>query len=139
MHAFPFKQVIFISFIIVLCGYFFTNCNDSLPKEAPISLFVKPDYKDILISVQPDTLHFSLNDSTYNEIKAVNMFVDHGKEFISLYDRRSETVMIYDFVSQQLVKEISLKKVFKKRNCSKDLCIQVNSIAFMLRIIQVYS
>lgn len=79
----------------------------------PSTYVYKAPVYDIAINTSPDTLHFYLGDDTFNDIKSINYFDYKGKSYIALYDRRSESVNIYDFHTQQRVKRILLKPTFK--------------------------
>ncbi|WP_207514021.1 DUF4221 family protein [Longitalea luteola] len=86
-------------------------------KEGDLNIPVKyenysPRYDLIQLHVANDTLHFKLDENTYNEIKSFNVFKHNEVEYISFYDRRSESVNIYNWDSKNLIKKVFLKECF---------------------------
>lgn len=80
---------------------------------------LKPDYSCIRL-VAKDTLHFHLEQDTYNKIKSFNYFISkNGTAHIAFYDRLSESVSIYDFATRKLIKKMSLEKIIKARRFYK--------------------
>lgn len=71
-----------------------------------------PQYDQIQLISTSDTINFPLNENTFNAIKSFNVFIDHGSEYISFYDRLSESINIYHFKTQRLIKKILLKHWF---------------------------
>lgn len=81
-------------------------CQESEIPERASMRYLTPSYEDVNLGVYTDTLHFLLNDTTFNNIKSMNRFNDHGVDYLSVYDERSESVNIFELASQQLVKKI---------------------------------
>lgn len=79
----------------------------------PIKKYTSPQYDLTQLVETQDTIHFILDDSTYNSIKSFNLFSANGDEYISFFDERSLSLNIYNFHSQKKTKTISLKKLFK--------------------------
>jgi len=80
---------------------------------------IAPSYENIKLTLQPDTLHFQLGAKIYNEIKSFNYFMNDGLAYISFYDRRSESIVIYNFHSRQLCKQLQLKRILKDKQFYK--------------------
>lgn len=108
-----------IRWLLTVCIIMNFNCQENTQPFHYTSQFITPIYTNVRLNTQPDTLHYPLGKNTYNEIKSFNYFIDHNTPFISFYDRRSESVVIYDFNSQQLVKKLQLKKIFKEKELFK--------------------
>lgn len=105
----------------LLCVFSILNCScqDNNRAESIKVITVKPAYSDIKL-ITRDTLHFPLGKDTYNRVKSFNYFTtSNGKEYISFYDRRSESVVIYDFKSRMPVNKLPLSKVVKGRKFYK--------------------
>jgi hypothetical protein len=77
--------------------------------------YLEPNYNLVQIRTGGDTISFPLDADTYNSIKSFNLFVEDSIEYISFYDRRSETINIYNFWTGTLKKKINLKECFKNR------------------------
>lgn len=106
---------------LLLCTYsmFIANCRDTSGPGASAFMSIKPSYSNIRLITQ-DTLQFRLDKDTYNDIKSFNYFItNNGAKYISFYDRRSESVTIYDFTSGTPVKKLQLKKIIKARQFYK--------------------
>lgn len=95
------------------------GCNDQSQPVPNTFVAIPPAYRNIHLIALADTLHFPLAPATYNEIKSFNYFIAHNKPYISFYDRRSESVNIYDFQSCEPVKMIRLKKKIKDKRFYK--------------------
>lgn len=91
----------------------FFNCGQTEKTPPSTYVYLPPQYDEVEIKISTDTLHFPLGDDTFNDIKSFNYFKYQEKQFIAFYDRRSETVNIYDFDRRQRVKQIALKPLFK--------------------------
>ena len=75
-------------------------------------IYIQPEYNDLKIMSSNDSLTFNLDSNTFKYIKSFNYFVSDGKEYISFYDKQSQSINIYDFYQQKQVKRVSLKSVF---------------------------
>jgi hypothetical protein len=107
---------VMVLLLFILIGL---NCKES-PKIVPSSYaFIRPAYGNIRLESIPDTLHFRLSKNTYNDIRAINYFEEKGNPYIAFYDRRSESVCIYNFSNQQRVKKIYLKEGLKDNKLYK--------------------
>src|ERR1044072_741686 len=95
------------------------SCRDNTDPIAVKGEYTPPAYTGINLAALQDTIHFALESKTFNKIKSFNYFNENNKSYISFYDRRSESVAIYDFTTRQLVSKIVLKKVFHKRGLFK--------------------
>lgn len=81
-------------------------CQESqVPENISLRSLV-PKYNNMGLTTFPDTLHFYLNDTTFSSIKSLNSFNDHGSDYLSVYDERSESVNIFDLASKKLIKKI---------------------------------
>lgn len=109
----------FAWFVLCICFVLNYSCQDgTLPVESEF-VDVKPAYSDIKLALK-DTVNFALGKDTYNRVKSFNYFTaKNGKEYISFYDRRSESVVIYDFVTHFQVGKMPLSKVIKGRRLFK--------------------
>lgn len=98
--------------LLIVLYLFVLGCRD-IPRTNIIPssyLFIQPEYTDIYLSQQKDSVDFDLDEDTYNQIRSINYFNKGNDEFISFYDARSQSVNIYNFDSKQLIKRIELKK-----------------------------
>lgn len=96
-----------------------TACQESDFPEIASMRYLAPKYDEVSLMPGSDTLHFPLNDTTYNDIKSMNSFNDHGVDYLSFYDERSESVNIFNLTSQQLVKKILPKKYLPDKRLYK--------------------
>lgn len=99
--------------------FFLYACKYEVITVDNIYHYRQPIYDQVSLVAKPDTLHFNLGENTYNQIKAFNLFRDKGINYISFYDRRSESINIYYLMDQRIYKSISLKKLFKNRQLYK--------------------
>ena len=126
MH--PIRQVQFIvkkmkstiaGLLLCICVFLNSSCHDNTRIIASKFMAIKPIYSNIQLTPM-DTLHFQLDEDAYNSIKSFNYFISkNGKQYISFYDRRSETVSIYDFNRQVLVKKLQLQDAIKTKRFYK--------------------
>lgn len=80
----------------------------------------EPSYSSISLLPTNDTLTIFPDSSTYVEgIKTFNYFKDQEREYLSFYDKQSQSVAIYQLSDQQLVNKIHLKTAFKGRQLFK--------------------
>lgn len=82
-------------------------------------VYTMPEYDKVQLKSTTDTVSFALNDYTYNDIRSFNMFNQEGIEYISFYDRRSESISIYHFKSRSLVKNLSIKTCLRDHDLYK--------------------
>lgn len=88
---------------------FFLSCKEDHRTVKSRFEYITPRYNGVQVIVTEDTLHFPLNEDTYNGLKSFNMFLQDSTAYISFHDRRSESVNIYNLNSKTLVKRILLK------------------------------
>lgn len=85
------------------------GCRDEhVPSEFR---YIQPEYSSIRLVATNDTIKFELDTGVYNEIKTFNYLLHKGEEYICFYDRRSQSLSIYSFLTRKLVKKIYLKKL----------------------------
>ena len=90
-----------------------TGCQNETETISNKFIDIKPSYSNIQL-VPKDTISFFLEKDAYNKIKSFNCFIGNdGKEYISFYDRLSESVTIYEFSTRVLIKKLQLKKIIK--------------------------
>lgn len=77
-----------------------------------------PEYT-VQMVVEKDTISYKFNDNMFNKIKSYNYFVQHNTDYISFYDRQSQSINFYDFLSCKSIKRILLKDCFKGRDLYK--------------------
>lgn len=88
----------------------FTGCQQSSAIIESTYKHFEPTYRNIQLIPQGDSLHFPLEENSYNYIGSFNYFTHKGKPFIAFYDRDAQSLNTYDFMSRQLVHKIPLKK-----------------------------
>src|SRR5688572_30594055 len=66
-------------------------CRDKVNAISAQYKFITPTYGIVQLKVTNDTVDFPLSERMYNDIKSFNTFVHNGDEFISFFDRRSQT------------------------------------------------
>lgn len=105
-------------------------CGERDIPESVTVHHLTPKYEGQSLILRLDTLHFYLNDSTFNNIKSMNNFIDHGIEYLCVYDERSESINFYDITSQQLVKKLLPKKHLQDTRLYKTsvYCLNFDSI-----------
>lgn len=104
-----------VYFVLAICF----GCNPSPGDSNVVYHYTKPDYNRMTVVASRDTLHFGLGETMYNDIKSFNVFRARGVEYISFYDRRSETINIYTLQKQDLYKRISIKKMIGNHSLYK--------------------
>ena len=110
-----------IKYLIIafLFSFFLEACQEEDTVIKNTYKYLKPDYNKIQVEGTTDTLHFLLNDSSYNDIESLNIFEDKGTEFISFFDQRSEALLIYRASGGEMVNRIPLKSILKKKSFYK--------------------
>lgn len=103
----PAWKKLYLFALIILIG-----CGENAPVVKNTYIPVPPRYDSVLLYNTNDTIHFALDADTYKEVRSFNLFSENGIDFISFYDRRSESINTYKFLDQELVQKISLKKAF---------------------------
>ena len=102
--------------ILFFCLVFYFGCgheSETLIEEEKIEYrYVKPEYGSIELRMATDSLNFYLDDTTYNNIKSFNTFSDKGIEYISFYDKNSQSVSIYELGSRERARRINLEDKF---------------------------
>jgi hypothetical protein len=95
------------------------SCTGETNTIPSVYKYIEPQYNDIKLAVTGDTIHFILNDHTFNAIRSFNVFSQNRHDYISFYDERSQTINIYDFQTRHLIKKIRLKKCLKTKSFYK--------------------
>lgn len=72
--------------------------------------YIKPEYDNIQLTLQDDSIEFVLDEDSYNQIRSINYFDQQGASYVSFYDARSKSINIYNFWSKKLEIRIDLKK-----------------------------
>lgn len=123
------KIVIGIVIFLVLIMSIIACQECGLPEIASMR-YQTPKYKGVILMFGSDTLHFPLNDTTYNDIKSLNSFNDDGKDYLSIYDKRSGSVNIFNLTSQKLVKRLLLERYLPDKRLYKTTvyCRNLDSI-----------
>lgn len=97
--------------LVLFCCLLIFSCRQHRSRTiASVYTYISPHYDLTQLQITSDTLHFLLNEDTYNAIKSFNVFSEDGVEYISFYDQRSASINIYHFTSQKMVTKILLKK-----------------------------
>jgi len=105
-----------LSIILVLDVYLGLGCNGERPADFH---YLPPEYSNVKLVLTADTIHFPLDDNTYNNIRSFNLFFDGGVEYVSFYDKQSLSVNIYDVASQTLKKKLLLQECLPGRPLEK--------------------
>lgn len=115
------KRIIYNATFVTLAFFYITclSCQQGNSSVDNIYKYIEPDYKQVQIYPTAEVLKFNLNDTTYNEIKSFNLFSRGAVDYISFYDRRSQSINMYDLKSQNLVKRILLKPLLGNRRLLK--------------------
>lgn len=113
-----FSRSVICVFVILLFCVQNTGCQGEGAVKSKY-VYMKPEYDLVKLISTGDTMHFSLTEDMYNVIKSFNVFEDNGREFISFYDQRSQSVNIFNLESKLLEKRIFLKDWFKKHRLYK--------------------
>lgn len=95
------------------------SCREpEIPERAYVH-YLTPNYKGVNLILGSDTLHFPLNDTTFNNVRSLNSFNDNGMDYLSIYDERSGSVNIFDVTSKRLLKKILLQKYLPDKRLYK--------------------
>jgi len=94
--------------------------------SSPVYTKIAPDYSLVKLAATSDTLRFALSDDTYNTCNAVNVFSQDGREFISFYDKRSESINVYNLKDQTFFRKILVKRLLKKQRLHKTTVYMLN-------------
>lgn len=108
----PILSILFFAFLLNACKHPVNTVENTYHYQTPL-------YNHTSLVVKHDTLRFKLEENVYNQIKSFNLFRENSIDYISFYDRRSESINIYYLMDQRLVKNIPLKKLFKNRQLYK--------------------
>lgn len=102
-------------------AFYYCSCKEGSHPDyiASTYVYIKPEYGNIQLMPTNDTLHFNLPKNSYNEIKSFNYFIQDDSAYISFYDRRSESVSIYNWNSRKLINQINLRKTFNNKRFFK--------------------
>lgn len=104
---------------LVLYAFFLLSCRHPVHTVEHVYHYQTPDYSQIKLVVLSDTLRFNLGENMYNDIESFNCFTQDSVSYISFYDRRSESINVYQLYNQHLCKKVSLKNIFKNRQLYK--------------------
>lgn len=102
--------------ISLICCFIFTGCGEKHSTTASVYHYIKPQYDLVQIQATNDTVHFPLDDSTYNSITSFNIFSQGDKEFISFFDQDTKVISVFRFPSKEPVAKISVEKFFLGHN-----------------------
>lgn len=107
--------------LILSCFIFasFISCQEDGVQKVSYSPIQAPRYDNISMEITTDTIHLPLNDTTYNTISSMNLFIDHQKEYLSIFDDRSGSVNIYQLDSQKLIKKVLPKNYLRENKLYK--------------------
>lgn len=127
-----------VMFLVVIVNVI--GCRESNLPEKTLIRYYAPKYNDVNLVLLPDTLHFLLNDTTFNNIKSMNCFTDHGIDYLSVYDERSESINIFNLTSRQLVRNILPKRYLPDKRLYKTTvyCRNFDSIFISNNEIRLY-
>lgn len=100
------KCILLLSFLYIL----HTNCNTGNQPVPDTYTYIQPQYGLVGLNTIADTISFALDEHTYKDIKSFNVFREKNTEYIAFYDRRSESINVYDYSSRQLANRFTLKK-----------------------------
>lgn len=100
------KSFVIVEIIVCIISW---GCHESSLAES--YNYIDPKYDLIKLEQSTDSIHFPLDENTYNSIKSFNTFVQKGVEFVSFYDSRSQTINIYEFNTQKIKEKIDLKSI----------------------------
>jgi hypothetical protein len=96
---------------LIVCITSFLSCKDKKTVDNVFKYF-KPNYELVDLKPTADTLKFSLDENSFNDIQSFNLFTENTKQYISFHDQRSETITIYSLDKQRRIKKIELKGIF---------------------------
>jgi hypothetical protein len=103
--------------LLLLCLLVFhMGCKESVEQSdsvRPVNKYFQPDYGLVQLVSTADTLHFLLDDSTFNSIKSFSLLTKGGNELISFYDERTVSLNVYDLRSHRKVSRLSIKDALK--------------------------
>ncbi len=100
--------------IFFISCLFNLGCQQSTEPMASTYKFIEPSYENIELKSQKDSLYFPLDSNSYNDIRTFNFFTDKGKPYIAFFDKRTVSINVYDFATQQLLVPIRLKRKHAK-------------------------
>lgn len=111
------KQINFISIsmlVIFICVLNY-SCGDISSVRNSEYKYIKPNYDLVQLKSTADTISFRLEELTYNVIKSFNAFSENSTEYISFFDGRSGSLLIYRLATQDLEKKISIAGLLDKK------------------------
>lgn len=103
-------SILYLTLSIVIIIIPNINCHKGQRIKAVYS-YTTPDYAMVGLYPTADTIVFPLDEYTYNDIRSFNYFISHGIEYLSFYDRLSQSINIYDFNTTKISFRINLKKI----------------------------
>lgn len=108
--------------VLAVCLFYIFNllsCSESGSDKIAYTNYTAPQYDLVSLEMGSDTLHFALNDTTYNNVTSLNVFNSEGMEYLAVHDGRSGSINFYNLQSQQLTKQIVIKKHFNNVNIER--------------------
>ncbi|WP_276483740.1 DUF4221 family protein [Paraflavitalea pollutisoli] len=102
------KRAFTLFFLYLLFG-----CENTPQTTYQEYSFTEPAYNEsIRITTTTDTLHFALSDSTFNQFSTIGYNKIDNKGYLTFYDKRSQSINLFDFDNQSHFKRIDIKRVF---------------------------
>lgn len=106
---------IFVLLICISLPLILSNCREKHKGIDNAYKYYSPRYDVIGLQGTTDTISFFLDDSTFLKIGSMNVFEQNGKSYLSIFDKLSRSVNIYEIGTQRLVKRMDLTKYFDKK------------------------
>jgi hypothetical protein len=98
---------LFVAFFICLISCHESQEDLNIPSTYK---YLRPQYSNVGLQLNTDTLHFVLNDNALNDPGTVNLFVDNGIEYLTIQEEKSLFINVYELYTQKLIKKIFLKE-----------------------------
>lgn len=120
-------RAIFVLFSLLL---FQPGCKESADQDlvAPANKYLPPNYDQVRLKTTTDTLHFLLDDSTFNAIKSFSIIPGgNGNELIAFYDERTISLNVYNLKTQKKINRLSIKEALKGHIPYKTTAYMVNT------------
>jgi hypothetical protein len=95
------------------------GCGSTQNDNPVILKTIAPDYTLIELHETTDTLHFGLNNDTYNVLRSFNLFKEKSFNYISFYDKRSQTINIYNLENCSFFKQLPLNRLLRGKQLYK--------------------
>lgn len=94
-------------------------CREEPSTPKSVYRYLPPTYDQVKIESTNDTMHFLLNDSSYNDIESQNAFDNGGIEYLSFFDQRSSCLLIYQSGIRKMACRIPMSRFLKDRKLYK--------------------